>query len=1072
MTVKILLAPASTGKTTYLLGLVRSAAQALRSTPRVIVPTHLQIRAWRRRLAQAGGAIGVRVQTFDRLYAGCLAAAGEVYTELSEPVRYRLTRAIVDSLKLAHYAPVTRRPGFIQVLERLIGELKAARIFPDAFAGAVANLGEEPRLRELAHVYNAYQERLRAEGWADRAGMGWLAVEALEERAPEVARGWPLLVVDGFDNLTPVQLALLRVLVGRVDEMIVTLTGTGDGSERPLAHGRFDRTRRLLEETLKVQASPLAGQVSRQSPALAHLEASLFKGETVRVEGRGAIKLIEAPDRQGEVRAALRWLKARLLQDGMCPHEVALLARAIPPYRPFILETAAEFGLPVRLTDGLPLRKNPAVAALLDLLRLVLRHKDGSQPALPRRLVIEAWRSPYFDWSALPEEGASVPIGIVPRDADDLDAAARWGRVIGGLSQWTEVLDSLSDRPADASEDPATSSAQDQERGLPPGVPVGASAQTLRAKFRRFVQRLAPPQGDRPYREFVGWLEALIGPDPALESSTYPAPEEPTALQIVARARAATGEIAERDVVALQALKDILRGLVWADEAVADGQPVKFDRFFDELAGAIEAATYRRPAHPDRKEIIVADVIQARGVPFRAVAVLGLAEGEFPATLGEDPFLRDADRQSLRQSYALPLELSTESDESEFFYETVTRAREQLLLTRPRLADNGAPWQASPFWEEVRRRVKVRPLRLISDSVPLPGSAASWPELMQSLARHREHPDVRDWVQQNCPARQAAFDRAVDCFRQRWKGAAGGLYNGDLSDLDALFARRLGPAYTWSASRLEAYRTCPFLFFTGSVLGLEPRQEPSEGLDVRQLGNLYHRILEELYPTVADPTDLEQLLGALPGVAQAVLDNAPQQEGFRQTAWWKRTRDEIIENIRRSLEALAQLQGDLVPYRYEAAFGLGGSPPLRVRRGDDSFCLRGLIDRLDRAPDGRLRVIDYKTAGPSSFTRKAVREGKKLQLPLYALAARDALGLGDPAEGFYWHVRQAEPSGFAMSRFDGGPEGAIEVTVEHAWEAVHDARAGRFVPHPPDGGCPSYCPAASFCWQYQPGYLG
>ena len=299
-------------------------------------------------------------------------------------------------------------------------------------------------------------------------------------------------------------------------------------------------------------------------------------------------------------------------------------------------------------------------------------------------------------------------------------------------------------------------------------------------------------------------------------------------------------------------------------------------------------------------------------------------------------------------------------------------------------------------------------------------------------------------------------------------------YDGDLSELDDMFDQRFGPDHIWSASRLESYRTCPFFFYVGSVLGLEPREEPAEGLDARQLGTLYHRILEEVYqaPSVSDPTDLEQLLEALPEVGAAMLDAAPEEQGFRETAWWTQTRAEILENVRRSLEALSALPGDFVPYQHEAAFGLHGQPPLIVREGDDSFRLRGFIDRVDRAPDGRVRVIDYKTAGPWAYTKKAVAEGKKLQLPLYALAARDALGLGDPAEGFYWHVRHAEPSPFQMSKFDGGPEGAMEVAVEKAWEAVRGARDGHFVPQPPDAGCPSYCPAAGFCWRYRPGFGG
>ena len=108
-------------------------------------------------------------------------------------------------------------------------------------------LGDEPRLAELAQIYAAYQARLQAQGWADRAGLGWLAVEALEERAPDVGRDWPLVAVDGFDSFTPIQAALLKALAGRVGELVVTLTGDVSGpwlrSPVSLAHRRFAKTR-------------------------------------------------------------------------------------------------------------------------------------------------------------------------------------------------------------------------------------------------------------------------------------------------------------------------------------------------------------------------------------------------------------------------------------------------------------------------------------------------------------------------------------------------------------------------------------------------------------------------------------------------------------------------------------------------------------------------------------------------------------------------------------------------------------------------------------------------------------
>ena len=59
---------------------------------------------------------------------------------------------------------------------------------------------------------------------------------------------------------------------------------------------------------------------------LAHLEANLFCGTSGPVpDAAAAVELVEAADRATEVRAALRWLKARLVVDGMRAGEVALL---------------------------------------------------------------------------------------------------------------------------------------------------------------------------------------------------------------------------------------------------------------------------------------------------------------------------------------------------------------------------------------------------------------------------------------------------------------------------------------------------------------------------------------------------------------------------------------------------------------------------------------------------------------------------------------------------------------------------------------------------------------------------
>jgi len=383
------------------------------------------------------------------------------------------------------------------------------------------------------------------------------------------------------------------------------------------------------------------------------------------------------------------------------------------------------------------------------------------------------------------------------------------------------------------------------------------------------------------------------------------------------------------------------------------------------------------------------------------------------------------------------------------------------------LADNGAPWQPSPFWEEVQQRVRVPVQRVRGDGLPSPEQAASWAEWVAALAAHGAHKPLWAGARPQSPDRLAAVERAAHRLRQRHQAGAGPRPgDGDLTAYGDTFAAHFGPAYTWSASRLEAYRDCPFRFFVAHVLGLEPRQEPQEGLDSRQLGNIYHRLLEQVYRQTADPTDPEELLATLEAVGPPLLDDAPRREGFRATAWWPHTRAEIMEKVRESLRALADQAAGFIPRAIEAPFGLRGRGPLVVSGPQgDRFRLRGLIDRVDRDDAGRIRIIDYKTAGPFGYGNTQFNQGKRLQLPLYALAARDALGLGEIADGFYWHVRHAEPSTFRLAAY--GVQEALTRAVAYAWDAIERARAGHFTPTPPSDGCPDYCPACAFCWHYR-----
>jgi len=1052
MSTRLFVAPAGAGKTAFVIEYARATARDLRASSLVLLPSAAQAEAFRRRLA-ASGALGVQVNTFSGLYRAILNRAGAPIITLTDPARYRVLRDQMDALHesghLVHYEPLRQRPGFIRVLSELIHEFKQGMISPnDLYQAWAAYPGSGPRLEELTTIYASYQQRLDDQRWADVEGVGGLAVEALRSD-DRLGREWPIILVDGFDSYNTLQLCTLEILSQRAESLIITLTGNVHHT-RPLAHKRFVRTRERLERTFHTHAEPLPEQNCGMDAALCYIEAHLFEQHVSLWNGQTTIELLEAPNRLAEAREALRWCKERLVLDRMRPSEVAILARNVEPYRSFLVEAAREFNLPVRLSSGFPLGRHLLIAALLDLLALIAPVSDEIGPALPRRLVVEAWRNPYFDWGHALRDPAGAPLAIEPGDADLLDDCARQGLVIEGWEQWHEALQRLA-------QEHETANQEENERSYRQVEPE--QARLLCAKFQAFVERLTPPnQGN--YADYVAWLQGLIGDDPLVEPDETP---DDRSLNIIARIRR-EATFALEDLQALAAFTDILRSLVWA-EAMGGVTSFPFARFLAELKGAVETTSYQIPWSSTQDDVLIASVFDARGLSFRAIAIIGLAEGEFPTILREDPFLRDDERRFL-QERGLSIAPKLDGDEAGYFYEAITRAREKLLFTRPRLAEDGSAWQPSPYWDELRRLVPVTPQILSTIHSASAQRAASLEELLEWRAS--QHSTACDaWLQRQHSEHWEAVLAGAQVLNARIARQPQSEYEGDLGRMADHLAKRYGSRHVWSASALESYRACPFLFYVSRALGLEPRALPQEGFNVTQRGMILHRILETVYAQAHDKRDCEELLGLLPSCAEQVLADAPEHYGFRPTAWWQVTCQEIVNLVRHNIEALnsPDTLGQWTPTFFEQHFGLGsGSDPLVICCGGEEIRLHGVIDRVDIAPAGNIRVIDYKSSSKNGYDRKELDKGKKLQLPIYALAARDALTLGEPVDGFYWHLASAEASGLKLG--DYGPAEAFERATTYCIQAVENIRAGRFAPQPADNRCPAWCPATGFCWRY------
>lgn len=173
---------------------------------------------------------------------------------------------------------------------------------------------------------------------------------------------------------------------------------------------------------------------------------------------------------------------------------------------------------------------------------------------------------------------------------------------------------------------------------------------------------------------------------------------------------------------------------------------------------------------------------------------------------------------------------------------------------------------------------------------------------------------------------------------------------------DAAAARRF-PA-SLSPSRAGDFTTCPLLFRFRSIDRLP--EEPSAAA-VR--GTLVHRALEWLYDLPAAERT--------PGSALGLLDRALGELG--------ETAPEEVDALRPEPGAEPDLAaGHFISGYFELEDPQRLEPHARELNVqatiEEDFQVRGFVDRVDRSPDGLIRIVDYKTgrAPSEAYAGKAM----------------------------------------------------------------------------------------------------
>lgn len=686
-----------------------------------------------------------------------------------------------------------------------------------------------------------------------------------------------------------------------------------------------------------------------------------------------ATEILNASDADDEVRCVVRDVVESL--DHTPAHRIAVLYSAASPYARLLHEHLAAARIEVNGPGTRPVHERAIARTLLEVLALI-------DQDLPRADVFRALaNAPTRDFTGkripVPQwERMSRAAGVVR--GDDWDTR---------LARYAESERRTADQE-EAAEDPRPAAVRRAQYNA-------SMAERLHAFASELRRRLGALALLETWSEFAGGVLQLFH-DLLGDYSSLPVEEQ----------------------YAAAAVESSLKGLSTLDEL---GTPASLAVLRDVLDLELQQSLPRVGTFGTG--VLVAPLSASIGLSADIVYVVGLSEDLYPGRVHEDALLPHRVREA-----AAP-ELAS-------FRDRLDEKQRHLLAA---FSAGSRKVVASFPRGDLRRSSRRLPTRWLLGSLrELTGDhglpATQWDkhgELLRTSASYAGSLTTatmpateQEWQVRAAAARLWVNDEVLVRARELLRGRGSNAFtrfDGDLSGVPGL------PEYAVedriaSPTSLEAYATCPHAYFVERLLQVEPLEAPEDLLVISplQVGNLIHNSLDAFVSRLAGS-------GALPGYGEpwteeqrALLlaigaDLADQFEAEGLTGHprlWQRERLRVLGDLMVLLtdDDRWRVERDASVVASELRFGFDGEPPVEIPVPSGRVLLRGSADKVDLGADGTIYVTDVKTGGFSRYEAiesDPVAGGTKLQLPVYAYAARARLGeQSTPVEASYWFVRR------------------------------------------------------------------
>ncbi len=950
----IVLGRAGSGKTSYVMGDFKDRMARQMTNLLYIVPEQYSHDAERQLLKICGDRLSLygEVLSFSRLCSRVFAQTGGQAAKLLDDggrllVMSRAVDAVANKLKI--YCKNERKADFLEKLITIAKELKSACISPDALESAAA-LSKSPlkeKLRDLSLITGAYDGFFNNETANPDDRLSRLAQVIRDCALFETGH----IYLDGFSDFTAQEMRVIEELISMNVDMTVCLTCdfiTGDridcdtqgGSEEIFESARKTALylRRMAEKNdVEAEVVVKTSLNDKKDAALTFLEEHLFQYNDGHFDGDcHAVEIFKAstPGTECEY-AASKVLE--LVRRGYRWRDIAVAVCDSDAYGSLAENIFEKYEIPVYINKKSEINQKPPVALIEYAFDIV---------------------SNGWDHASVFHYLKTGMTGIEPSDCDELENYVLQWKLRGSI--WT----------------------RDEDWALPPSgyerdFSGGDEAclQRINALRRAVVKPVAVLQKELSRADTFGKkLRALYV---FLEDIGLP-----DAIQDKADSFLRNCDIQRSDEYS-QLWEIIIKAFDQFYDILGEtaGSTAEFVRLWKLLISQYAIGSI--PVSLDR--VGLGDMSRQRRKDLKCLIMIGATDDALPKT-GEGGGLLSSSERSELQNLGIVISGTAEDRlyrEMNSIYASLTLPTDKLLLSYPRSGIGGGDKRPSFVIKRLKalfsltdktdddfqfRQNALGPCFELAASAPYKPDSLSAAAALEYFSASKEMSDKLQNV-----------TLAADLSR------------GQLSRDDA--SKLYGSALVMSASRVDTYYSCRYLYFLQYGLNAKPRKPA--GFDAPTAGTFMHYILENVTRDITNSggfadvceEQCRRLTDKYVALYVKEVLNHFKDKSSRFIYLFNRLVSDASFIV---LDMVQELRNsDFVPIDFELEFSdTGDIPPHAICGETASLKVKGFVDRVDGwEHDGKLylRVVDYKT-GKKAFRLSDVWYGMNMQMLIYLFA--------------------------------------------------------------------------------------